>query len=122
MKKISLPIDASVYDVRVTWAGLKEDVVPADAGVVEGFPIDPPDERAGWLLVEFGVEVAKDSDRYWSLWAREKVKTKKRVKAKAKTLAVDPRPKAPRASRKKRPAPEPAVEAETKDETATETN
>lgn len=120
MKKISLPIDVGRYDVRVTWAGLKEDDVPADAGVVDGFPIDPPDDRTGWLLVEFGVQSTKEADRYWSLWAREKVRAKKRAK-RVKTLAADPVAK-PRKPRKKRNAPAEAIEGETKDETATETN
>jgi hypothetical protein len=120
MKKISLPIDAGRYDVRVTWAGLKEDFVPADAGVIEGFPIDPPDDRAGWLLVNFGVQSTKDADRYWSLWAREKVRaTKKRAK-RVKALAADPVTK-PRTPRKKRTTTE-TVETEAKDETTPETN
>ena len=116
MKKISLPIDVSEYDVRVTWSGLKEDSVSEDAGLIEGFPIDPPDDCSGWLLVNFGVEVAKDADRYWSLWARKKVKPKKRVK-RASVAEVKP----PRAPRKKRGA---AIEIEQapKDDTTTETN
>lgn len=101
MKKISLPIDASKYDVRVTWAGLKEDEVPADAGVIDGFPIDPPDERAGWLLVGFGVQAAKDADRYWSLWARAKSKAKKRRQA-----ALQSPPKKRGGGRKKKPSQE----------------
>lgn len=122
MKKISLPIDASKYDVRVTWSGLKEDEVPADAGVVDGFPIDPPDDRSGWLLVDFGVVAVKEADRYWSLWARERVKAKKRVK-RAKTVVAEAKPKALRAPRKKRGtvAVDP-IETETKDDAATETN
>ena len=104
MKKISLPIDASRYDVRVTWAGLKEDNVPADFGVVEGFPIDPPDDRLGWLLVEFGVEVAKDADRYWSLWAREKTKAtkaKKKSRSKSPATADSNKTSAPRVAKKR---------------------
>lgn len=75
-------IDATKYDIRILWTGPKEEHVSADAGVVEGYPLDPPDELPGWFLEDFGVESLKDADRYWTLWTR--AKTKVRAKRKAK--------------------------------------
>jgi hypothetical protein len=69
-------IDATKYDIRILWTGLKEEHVSPDAGVVEGYPLDPPDTGPGWLLVDWGVESLKDVDRYWTLWIREKTKIK----------------------------------------------
>ncbi len=83
MRKLN--IDATKYDIRILWTGPKEEHVSADAGVVEGYPLDPPDELPGWFLVDVGVESLKDTDRYWTLWIR--AKTKVRAKRKAKKPA-----------------------------------
>lgn|SRR5574341_512889 len=99
-------IDATKYDIRVTWTGLKDDNVPPDAVLVDGWPIDPPDELPGWFLVDFRVESGKDGDRYCSLWAREKTKAK--VKKPKKAAQVAAAPKTPKKRGRPRATPEAA--------------
>lgn len=88
--KLNQPIDATKYDIRVLWTGLKEEHVSADAGVVEGYPLDPPDEGP-WQLVEFGIETTKDADRYWTLWIREKTKARKKRAKKVQAAPTEPK-------------------------------
>lgn len=90
-------IDASKYDIRVLWTGLKEEHVSTDAGVVEGYPLDPPDEGP-WQLVDWGVETRKEKDeyidRYWTLWVCGKTPARKpRVKKAKAPDAPQERPK-----------------------------
>lgn len=81
MQKPTMPLDAAKYDIRVTWHGIKEDNVSADAALVEGFPLDPPDEIGAWYLVQFErdtrIEEKQIVDRYCCIWAREKTAPKK---------------------------------------------
>ena len=93
MRKLN--IDATKYDIRILWTGIKEEHVSADAGVVEGYPLDPPDSLPGWLLADWGVETTKDADRYWTLWIREKTKARKK-RAKKATAAAPPPAEAPK--------------------------
>lgn len=83
-------IDATKYDIRVLCTGAGDS---ADAGYVEGVPIDAPDENDGWKLLDLWVEhdtvqekgekgtviTRKTNPAYYQLWVREKTK-----KAKAK--------------------------------------
>lgn len=107
--KLSRPIDATKYDIRVLWTGLKEEHVSADAGIVEGYPLDPPDDGDGWYLVDWGVETMKESDRYWTLWAREKTAPKRKKRAAAAKAPPAPKEKKPR-TRRARPEPSPPDE------------
>ena len=91
------PIDATKFDIRVLCTGSGDS---ADAGYVEGVPIDPPDENEGWKLIDLWVEhdtvqekgekgtviTKKTNPAYYQLWAREKTKAKgKRGRPKKKT-------------------------------------
>lgn len=102
MRKLNQPIDALKYDIRVLWTGLKEEHVSADAGIVEGYPLDPPDEGP-WHLVDFGIETTKEVDRYWTLWIREKTKTRKPRK---KAVAAPAQPVHPPKKRGRKPKAE----------------
>lgn len=122
MRNTNLHIDATKYDIRVLWTGTKEEHVSADAGVVEGYPLDPPDEFSGWFLEAVGVETTKEADRYWTLWTREKTAAKKARKSKQK--AAPPEPKAPKEKkprerkRRDKPPEDPTVlDSATKPET-----
>jgi hypothetical protein len=101
--RLSTPIDATKYDIRVLWTGLKEEHVSADAGVVEGYPLDPPD-IGPWQLVEFGIETTKDADRYWTLWIRPKSKGRGTAK-KQKERKAEAKEKKPRTRRPRQPSP-----------------
>jgi hypothetical protein len=97
-------IDGTKNDIRVLCTGASES---ADAGYVDGVPIDPPDDSPGWVLVDLWVEhdteqetqKAEKGERgklttrlvnpaYYQLWVRPKPAQKKRRKA--KTLKADP--------------------------------
>lgn len=115
-------IDASKFDIRVLWTGLKEEHVSSDAGVVEGYPLDPPDEGP-WQLVDWGVETRKEKeeyiDRYWTLWVSEKTVAKKprAKKQKADAPAAAPKEKKARGGKREKPPeppPEPPVTEEAK--------
>lgn len=110
--KLQQAIDATKYDIRVLWTGLKEEHVSADAGVVEGYPLDPPDAGA-WLLVEFGIETTKDADRYWTLWVREKTRGKRRGRPKKVTVASEEKKPKARKPRTEKSEPEAETGAET---------
>jgi hypothetical protein len=99
-EKLSLPIDATKYDIRALWTGLKEEHVSPDAGVVEGYPLDPPEDGAGWFLVDWRVESTKEADRYWTLWAREK-KAAKKPRTKKQKQKTDAQPEAAEAPKKR---------------------
>lgn len=121
--KLKQPIDATKYDIRLTWTGPGGSETPPDASLVEGWPFDPPDEFPGWHLLEFGI-VGKDFDRYWCLWAREKSKLKARSPRKATPKAApkakttpEEAPAAPR-GRKKKAKQGPPAEAPTAPEPA----
>lgn len=117
--RLNQPIDASKYDIRVLWSGLL-DHVPPDAALVEGFPLDPPDDAPGWMLVEFRVEPGKEADRYCTLWVRKKRIVRAR-RAKAAQLAQEVAPKKERRApgrprrwpRKKKAQAEPTQETST---------
>ena len=106
-------IDATKYETRVTKTGENIEPLPADAGLIDGWPIDRPDERSGWLLVDVFVVA---SDEYHALWARPrgklKVKRKKKAKPTPQAEAISdtaPAPAAPTPTptrtRKPKPAP-----------------
>lgn len=123
--KTGTPIDASKFDIRFLWSGIKEDHLSRDAGVVDGYPLDPPDEFSGWFLVDWGYETTKEADRYWGLWIREKSKRRAKLKPrKPRDKAQGSKPMAPaaptenkRKGRKPRPAaPAPAATAPTQPE------
>lgn len=110
------PIDATKYDIRMLWTGLKEEHVSPDAGVVEGYPLDPPDTGPGWFLVDWGVESLKDVDRYWTLWIREKTAPKrgrpKKAVAASATNTTPPKGRKPRTRKSRASDPQPATPAE----------
>lgn len=101
-------IDGSANDIRVLCTGSGES---PDAGLVEGVPIDPPDDSPGWILVRLWVEhdtlqekgekgaitTRKVDPAYYQLWARPKSKAPK-----AKPTAVTPPPATPPAEGAKR--------------------
>lgn len=101
MQKPTMPLDAAKYDIRVTWHGIKEDNVSIDVALVEGFPLDPPDEIGTWFLVQFDrdsrIEEKQVVDRYCCIWAREKTAPKKQRAAKP---ANGEKPKQKRGGRK----------------------
>lgn len=80
-------IDATKFDIRVLCTGSADS---ADAGYVEGVPIDAPDENEGWKLLDLWVEhdtvqekgekgavvTKKTNPAYYQLWVREKTKAK----------------------------------------------
>lgn len=93
---ISMRIDGTKNDIRVTCISPTDS---EDAGLVEGVPIDPPDEQPGWILLGYELETdtiqekgekgqlitRKTDPRYHCWWARPKTKVRKtRVKRKAK--------------------------------------
>lgn len=104
-------IDGSVNDIRVLCSGPGDS---DDAGLVEGVPIDPPDDNPGWILVKLWVEhdtlqekgekgavtTRKVDPAYYQLWARPKSKVPA-VKAKPTASVVTP-PAAPPAGAQKR--------------------
>jgi len=106
-------IDGNKYDIRVLCTGVGDS---DDAGYVEGVPIDPPDDKPGWMLVDLWVE--HDTEQ-------ETVKADKDKGEKGKTLTrlVNPgffqvwvRPKSPRkkdrsSKKKKTETAAPAVAA-----------
>ena len=113
--RLKEPIDATKYDIRILWTGVKEEHVSPDAGVVEGYPLDPPTQAPGWLLVDWGVESLKDVDRYWTLWIREKTALKlkrgpKKAVAAPVTTPTPPKERKPRKSKTRASDPlEPAA-------------
>ncbi len=111
-------IDGVKNDVRVLCTGPNDS---EDAGLVEGVPIDPPDYKPGWLLVDFWVEhdtvqekgekgqviTRKVNPVYHQLWVRPKSppKTEKRGRGRPKKAAT------PAAAA---PAPKPGKKQKTK--------
>lgn len=88
-------IDGVKNDIRVMCTGAHDS---EDAGVVEGVPLDPPDDSPGWvfvmmLLVEHDtvqekgekgtVITRKTKPAYHQLWVRPKTKVKKAAATKA---------------------------------------
>lgn len=85
--RLKEPIDATKFDIRVLCTGAADS---ADAGYVEGVPIDAPDENEGWKLLDLWVEhdtvqekgekgtviTKKTNPAYYQLWVREKTKAK----------------------------------------------
>lgn len=97
-------IDGSKYDIRVLCTGPGDS---EDSGYVEGVPIDPPDRKPGWMLVDLWVE--HDTQQ-------EQVKgEEKGEKAKLVTKLVNPmfyqlwsKPKSKKRKQKAMPKPIPA--------------
>lgn len=89
-------IDATKYEIRALWTGIGEEHTAEAAGLVEGYPFEPPDELPGWQLVDY--QIGKDGGyRFFTLWVKERLKvvTKKRGRTKKPTNGVlldDPRP------------------------------
>lgn len=107
MPKLEKWIDASKYDIRLTWTGPKTGELPADASLVEGWPFDPPDEFPGWHMVDFGIS-EKDEDSYWVLWTRPKTVVKKKRRArKQKATTTTSEPTSAAAPAPTTPAPTP---------------
>lgn len=86
-------IDATKFETRIVKTGEGVDL-PPDVGLIEGWPIDPPDERPGWLLVDVFV-VTGDKPEYHVLWARPRGKAKKPSKKKKPETAAVPSKKKP---------------------------
>lgn len=108
----TMAIDATKYDIRALWTGLKAEHTSADAGILEegeGYPLDPPDNRSGWILVRCELHLPKkgeDPDKYWTLWIREKKQVRKaRKRAKAASSKKTPATK----TSKKKAAATPAT-------------
>lgn len=114
------PIDWDKYDIRVLWTGVNEQHVSADLGLVEGYPIDPPDDLPGWILCGIETHVVKvrikvegekketevERERYCVLWKRLKAsKAKKkagRKKSGASASTKSEEPAAPKTPKQKR--------------------
>lgn len=136
-----LKIDGTKNDIRLMISGLNDS---PDAGLVEGVPIDPPDESPGWELVALWVEhdtieekvdvpiiptekPEKGKDRpvrkrlvdpaIYQLWVRPKSKAKAKANPKAEKPAAPKEPRAPRGRKPKNAAP-PAPPEEPKSEGA----
>lgn len=104
-------IDGSKYDIRVICTGATDS---ADAGYVEGVPIDAPDDSGGWSLVDLWVEHDTEQETlsktksvtrlvnpaYYQLWVKPKSTKKKRAKA-APVVAAEPKKKRGRPSKEK---------------------
>lgn len=107
-------IDATKFETRIVKTGEGVDL-PPDVGLIEGWPIDPPDERPGWLLVDVFV-VTGDKPEYHVLWARPRGKAKKKPSKKKKPETAPAVVKAPRVrksrSKKNEVSEEPASPAE----------
>lgn len=100
-------IDGTKNDIRVLCTGPNDS---PDAGYVEGVPIDPPDDNAGWQLVDLWVEhdtvqvqekgekgekgsvtTRKVNPLYYQLWVRPKTKLKAKTKAKPQPQLTEPK-------------------------------
>lgn len=93
----NLDLDGSKYDIRLLCTGSSDS---DDAGLVEGVPIDPPDDTPGWVLKALWVEhdvLQEKGDKatvvnrkvnpaHYQLWAKPKSKPKK---PKAKKAVAD---------------------------------
>jgi hypothetical protein len=97
-------IDGSKFDIRVlcTAPGDSE-----DSGYVEGVPIDPPDRKPGWMLVDLWVEHDTQQEQvkgeekgekaklitklvnptFYQLWAKPKSKKRKQKPVEVTTEA-----------------------------------
>lgn len=97
----NLDLDGSKYDIRLLCTGTADS---DDAGLVEGVPIDPPDDTPGWVLKALWVEhdvLQEKGDKgtvvnrkvnpaHYQLWAKPKPKTKANLtKSKPKSGASD---------------------------------
>ncbi len=102
----TMSIDGKKNDVRVLCTGPSDS---PDAGLGEGVMIDPPDDKAGWSLVDIWVDhdtvqekgekgaltTRKVNPVFYQLWVRPKSPPKKQKKAKpmaAKAAQVAPAP------------------------------
>jgi hypothetical protein len=79
-------------DIRVLLSGPSDS---EDAGLVEGVPLDPPDDNPGWVLSDLWVEhdtvqekgekgqtiTRKTNPVFYQVWSRPKTKAKKKRKA-----------------------------------------
>lgn len=95
-------IDGNKNDIRVLCTGPTDS---DDAGLVDGVPIDPPDDSPGWLLVDLWVEhdtvqekgekgsltTRKVNPAYFQLWARPKSKQKKQRVSKVAPAETAPK-------------------------------
>lgn len=100
------PIDATKFDVRGLWTGLKEEHTSPDAGMVEGYPFDPPNQEKGWLLVSVTPFPAMKTEptSYFTLWIRPK---KGAPKKKRKPRTAPSAGEAPAGQKETTAAPEP---------------
>lgn len=114
-------IDATKFDIRVLCTGAADS---ADAGYVEGVPIDAPDENEGWKLLDLWVEhdtvqekgekgtvvTKKTNPAYYQLWVREKTKAKPKRgrKPKAETQGSEPAAEKPKTKTPRERKPRPA--------------
>lgn len=122
-------IDATKYDIRVLCTGAGDS---ADAGYVEGVPIDAPDENEGWKLLDLWVEhdtvqekgekgtvvTKKTNPAYYQLWVREKTKAKAKRGRPAKkgaegtVTAAEGKPSKVKTPRERKPRPAKGVSAD----------
>lgn len=121
----NLDLDGSKYDIRLLCTGPADS---DDAGLVEGVPIDPPDDSAGWVLKALWVEhdvLQEKGDKgtvvnrkvnpaHYQLWA--KLRSRSKAKAKAKVKPDKDKPK--RRSRRDRQQTLPNVEQQEQDQQA----
>lgn len=82
MPSITKPIDATKYEIRALWTGVGVGHMSEDVEVVTvGYPFEPPDDLGGWYLVDYTAD-KDNTDRFFTLWAREKIKPKAAKKKK----------------------------------------
>lgn len=113
MRQKIAPIDGGKNDIRLI---VVEEGWSEDSGLVDGEPIDPPDQTGGWVLVDFWVEYdeeQKTEDREEAVadgkTKKVKVVTTRKVKPQLHALWVKPKApvKAKRPGRPKASAPKP---------------
>lgn len=75
-------IDATKYEIRALWTGVGVGHMSEDVDVVTvGYPFEPPDDLGGWFLADYMAD-KENTDRFFTLWVREKLKPKAAPRAK----------------------------------------
>lgn len=89
MPSITKPIDATKYEIRALWTGVGVGHMSEDVEVVTvGYPFEPPDDLGGWFLTDYMAD-KDNTDRFFTLWVREKIKPKKTRKKKGHQVPAD---------------------------------
>lgn len=89
MKQPKEWISADEWDIRIMETGANSNSEPPrDLGVVEGYPLDPPDDAKGWKLVSWSLHAP---GHYVCVWAKPKKRKVARAAKKPPETAAPPK-------------------------------